>query len=73
MPTNEFEADCMKWRGRLLTGQFAHWCSAWDLLPVDETCLEWPCACARDLRSAQRKALALPLRQGQGEAPDHAE
>lgn len=29
--------DCMKWRGRVLTGRFRHWCHDWDLLPVDET------------------------------------
>ena len=36
----------MKWRGRILTGEFAHWCFEWDELPIDETCEnEWPCGC----------------------------
>jgi hypothetical protein len=37
--------DCMRWRGKVLTGKFAHWCDDWDGLPIDETSLEWPCAC----------------------------
>jgi hypothetical protein len=32
--------DCMHWRGRVLTGEKAHWCRDWDGLPVDETCDE---------------------------------
>lgn len=44
-----FEADCLEFRGRVLTGKYAHWCMHWDLLPIDETCPEWPCACAADL------------------------
>ena len=38
-------ADCMKWRGRVLTGKFRHWCFEWDGLPVDETTPEWECGC----------------------------
>lgn len=41
----EWEEDCLRWRGRILTGQYAHICWEWDGLPVDETCLEWPCGC----------------------------
>lgn len=41
----EFERDCLRFRGRVLTGAHAHWCSEWDDLPVDETCPEWPCQC----------------------------
>jgi len=37
--------DCMRWRGRVLTGAKAHWCGDWDGLPVDETMPEWPCTC----------------------------
>lgn len=40
-----WEEDCMKWRGRLLTGEHKHWCWEWDFLPVDETTQEWPCGC----------------------------
>lgn len=42
-------ADCMKWRGRVLTGEYTHWCYGWDELPMDETCDEWPCECAEYL------------------------
>jgi hypothetical protein len=41
----EWAADCLRWRGRLLTGKFSHWCWDWDGLPVDETCPEWPDSC----------------------------
>lgn len=54
-----FQEDCLRWRGSMLTGDFAHWCWDWDGLPVDETCRwetkdhngdpftggEWPCGC----------------------------
>ena len=49
----EWEADCLKWRGKILTGKHAHWCMDWDDLPIDETCSEWPCACADELRKAK--------------------
>lgn len=39
----EWEADCKRWRGKVLTGFYAHWCCEWDGLPIDETCIEWPC------------------------------
>ena len=45
----DWREDCLLWRGRELTGLFAHWCADWDDLPIDETCREWPCACAKDL------------------------
>ena len=38
--------DCMRVRGRVLTGVHAHWCREWDGLPVDETCSEFPCGCS---------------------------
>lgn len=38
--------DCYKWQGRLLVGEFAHWCFDWDFLPVDETVDEFTaCTC----------------------------
>ena len=40
--------DCMRWRGRILTGRRPHWCGEWDELPVDDTCPEWPCSCVSD-------------------------
>jgi hypothetical protein len=39
----EWVNDCERWRGRVLTGKYAHWCHDWDGLPVDETCPEWSC------------------------------
>lgn len=42
--------DCMKWRGRPLTGNYVHWCLDWDLLPIDETCPEFPCVCFPELK-----------------------
>jgi len=38
-------ADCLFWRGKVLTGTYRHWCFEWDELPVDETVPEWPCDC----------------------------
>lgn len=48
--------DCRDYRGRVLTGQYAHWCPAWDDLPIDETCPEWPCACAAELERERTAA-----------------
>jgi hypothetical protein len=48
--------DCRDYRGRVLTGQFTHWCPHWDELPVDETCPEWPCPCAGELARDQAAA-----------------
>lgn len=45
----EWIADCRHWRGRVLTGRAAHWCFAWDGLPIDETTPEWPCECAGEI------------------------
>lgn len=41
----EWRADCLKWRGRVLDGKLSHWCVEWDGLPVDETTEEWACGC----------------------------
>ncbi len=39
----EWEADCLRWHKRVLTGKFCHWC---DELPIDETCAEFAvCLC----------------------------
>ena len=43
--SEQFEKDCVYWRGRQLTGDYAHWCPNWDGLPIDETTIEWPCGC----------------------------
>ena len=43
---HEWEEACMRWRGEVLTGKFAHYCWEWDGLPVDETCKEFEvCLC----------------------------
>lgn len=44
---SEWEVDCLRWRGRVLTGQHSHYCDDWDGPPMDETCGEWPCVCCK--------------------------
>ena len=44
---DDWKRDCLHWRGRVLVGERSHWCLNWDNLPIDETCLEWPCGCQR--------------------------
>lgn len=39
----QWKEDCMRWRGRVLTGEKSHWCFDWDFLPVDETTSEIDC------------------------------
>lgn len=46
----EWKSDCLKWRKVILTGKYSHWCYAWDFLPIDETCPEWPCECEKELK-----------------------
>ena len=41
--SDQWRDDCLHWRGRLLVGRHCHWCDDWDFLPIDETCMEWPC------------------------------
>lgn len=43
-----WKRDCLKWRGKVLTGKYKHWCNDWNGLPVDETTPEWPCACYKE-------------------------
>ena len=45
---DEWEEDCIRYRGRLLNGKNAHYCFDWDFLPIDETCREWPCGCREE-------------------------
>lgn len=40
---NDWIAECTHYHGRVLVGKYAHWCSDWDFLPIDETCPEWEC------------------------------
>lgn len=44
-PHPAFVEACMRYRGHVLSGKYAHWCPDWDDLPIDETCSEWPCGC----------------------------
>lgn len=46
---DEWIVDCMRERGRVLTGRLWHWCQKWDFLTIDETCPEWPCGCFPEL------------------------
>ena len=55
----EWEADCEQWRGKTLTGTYAHWCADWDGLPIDETCMEWPCACAESLQKSRHHSMSI--------------
>lgn len=42
-PSQEFIEDCLRYRGKILTGAKAHFCWDWDGLPVDETTPEFEC------------------------------
>ena len=43
---DDWQDDCLRWRGRLLTGTYAHYCYDWDMLPVDESTPEYQgCTC----------------------------
>ena len=37
----EWEEDCLKYWGKVLTGKHGHWCYDFDDLPIDETCQEF--------------------------------
>ena len=41
--SEEWFRESKKWVGRILDGQYAHWCDDWDGLPVDETTKEFEC------------------------------
>jgi hypothetical protein len=41
-----FDYDSHRYRGKILTGKYAHYCMSWDELPTDETCIEFAsCHC----------------------------
>ena len=43
---DDWKTDCKRWHGRLLVGEFSHWCPDWDYLPIDETTKEFSaCTC----------------------------
>jgi hypothetical protein len=44
----QWEEDCLKYHGRVLTGKCQHWCMDTDDLPVDDTCAEFEsCTCPK--------------------------
>jgi hypothetical protein len=53
---SDWEDDCLRWRGKVLTGTYAHYCYDWDFLPVDETTPEFSCCCcfSRDAEEVKR-------------------
>lgn len=52
----EFWQKSQKTHGRILKGQYAHWCTDWDDMPIDETCMEFAsCTCYSD-RAPEIKA-----------------
>lgn len=40
---SEWEADCIRWRGKILRGPDAHWCNDWDGLPISSFTQEYQC------------------------------
>lgn len=45
----QWEKDCKRWHGHVLTGKLCHWCVECDGLPVDDTCEELRvCMCFPD-------------------------
>lgn len=61
--TIDWNEDCLRWRGKVLTGKYKHWCHEWDGLPVDETSQEWnTCTCwPADAYSEACPETSLPL------------
>lgn len=50
MSNNKFSEDwirdCIRFHGKVLTGEKGHWCWDYDDLPIDETCEEYEnCIC----------------------------
>lgn len=69
---SDWDVDCMQLRGRVLSGEHAHWCVAWDFLPIDETCDgEWPCSC--DVGRAASRLAALEAVAEAAKALPHCE
>jgi hypothetical protein len=59
-------ADCWRWRGKVLTGRFAHWCHDWDGLPVDETSSEFDCCNCFSAEERAAQQVADEGREGRG-------
>ena len=43
MQSAGWDEDCMRFYGKILDGEKAHYCHDWDGLPIDETCKELRC------------------------------
>lgn len=69
----QWEIDCVGWHGEVLQGKFAHYCTEWGFLPIDETCMEFSvCGCQypdwdeteaashREALSQEREAIPHP-------------
>jgi hypothetical protein len=41
--TEEWAEHCQEWYGRILSGEFAHYCADWDDMPLDENVTEFAC------------------------------
>ena len=53
--SNDWDLDCIRWYGKILSGKYSHWCWEWDELPIDETCAEFSCCtCFSDDPEAKR-------------------
>ena len=53
MATKDYSEDWIKdsiyWWGKVLMGEYGHWCLEWDELPIDETCIEFAaCKCYKE-------------------------
>jgi hypothetical protein len=47
---SDWEEDCLREYGEILSGKYKHWCPEWDNLPIDETCQEFEsCCCFEDI------------------------
>ena len=46
--SSDFIEDCIRWRGRVLNGDYAHWCPDWDFDPICDTMPEYEaCRCPK--------------------------
>ena len=62
---NQWQADCLRENGRVLTGMFAHYCADWDFLTVDETTAEFEyCSCDWKSEDQNEGVIAAAIRFG---------
>ncbi len=55
---NKWEEECIKVYGKVLNGEFKHFCPEWDFLPIDETCGEFECCtCYQKLIEEENKKI----------------